>query len=181
MADIDVARKPGGQYSTILMLVAILAVVGLMAWLAMESSRRTGMSVDEGGAAAPAASGTGTAAQGGGIAFATLSASPQQYDGQMVTVTEMPIAATLGPRVLWSDVSTADPFLVIVPEGTQGAGAGQTISATGTVTPVTPELVDQWAQAGAMDAGSRDVALSAPYVLQVTEVTESAATPPPAP
>jgi hypothetical protein len=176
MADIDIARKPGGQYSTILMLVAILSVVGLMAWLAMESSRRQGMSVNE--EAAAAAPRAGAAASGDEIAFETVSSAPAQYDGQTVTIASMPIAAALGPRVLWSDVSTAEPFLVVVPEGTQGAAPGRTITATGTVTAVTPEIVDQWEQSGAMDAGSREVAVSAPYFLQVTQVLESGDTPP---
>jgi hypothetical protein len=177
MADIDVVPKPGptekpvGQYSTILMIVAILAVVGLMGWLAYESSRRAPLAVQE--EARPRQAGADE------VPFATVATALPEYEGRTVTISEMPIGATLGPRVFWTDVPGNDPFLLEVPEGLaggEGVAVGQTVTATGSVVPIDQAIIDQWVQAGAIDEGSREVAELATHYMLVSDVLVAAPT-----
>jgi hypothetical protein len=177
MADIDVKKKPapakapaapdaGGQRSLVLMLVAFLAVGGLMAWLAYETSRRPATTaLDEEPAAQTA---------NGATPFATVAAAPQQYEGQQVRVSGMPIAARLGPNVYWADVADGNPFVVFAAEGV-GVAPGQTVTASGNVLPLDGAVVDGWVQAGGLNPEMRELAADASHYFQVVEVV--AATP----
>jgi hypothetical protein len=175
MADIDVVKKPSagsaavgrGPNATIMMIIAFLAVAGLMAWLAMESARRPVAQVNE---SAPAAAEATEAEAVQGVAFSEIAANPAAYEGQTVTVTEMPVGSTLGPRLFWADIPMGQPFIVLVPAGVQGVAAGQTVSVDGTVRPINEQVLGEWVATGALEEGMRPAAEAASHYLEVGRV-----------
>lgn len=166
MADIDVARKPGGQNTWLWAVVAILAVGGLMVWLAIQSQRvNTAAVVQEdtvqADEAAPAA--------GEQVELAALGLAPQDYEGEQVEVAQVPVAAVLGPRAFWGEIPGANPFLVVLGSGVQAPGelaAGQSYRVRGTVRPVTEEVLDSWVEGGVINPGARDEAGFATHYLE---------------
>lgn len=179
MADIDVVRKPGGvggQSTWLWMLLAVLAVAALMVWLSIQSERATTGAVVQDTAGAPARAAAGGAAAGGGeaVELSAIGSTPDTYVGQQVEVAQVPVASVLGPRAFWGDIPGANPFLVVLGPVIQDAPqleSGQTMRVSGTVAPVTEELVDQWVNEGVVNEGARDEAAFATHYLQASSVT----------
>jgi hypothetical protein len=169
MADIDVAQKPAGQSTLLWALLAIVAVGGLMVWLAVQSHRTTTAvvvqeTVEERDRASQRARPTVT------VELSELGANPDGHTGRDVeTVT--PIAATLGARAYWADIPGANPFLVVLTEGAavDDLASGQTITVAGLVVEVTEALVDQWIAEGAINEGSRAEAVFASHAILADE------------
>jgi hypothetical protein len=171
MADISVEQRSGGQKTWIWALVAIVAVIGLMAWLARESAEigRTAAIVEADAAAAAAADDEEEAAAGTQTAeLAELANNPDAYAGQTVRVLSVPVAAPLGPRAFWADIPGQNPFLVVLGTnvtGVQMPVSGQQYNLTGTVQPVTEQNIQDWATGGTISEGSRDEASFATHYL----------------
>jgi hypothetical protein len=180
MADIDVVRKPGsgvmgGQSTWLWMLLAVLTVAALLVWLSIQSERVTGLAVVQDTEGAPATTApAGGVAAGETVELAALGAAPDTYVGEQVEVARVPVASALGPRAFWGDIPGANPFLVVLGPVIQNVpqlASGQTMRVSGTVAPVTEELVDQWVNEGVVNAGARDEAGFATHYLQASSVT----------
>jgi HAMP domain-containing protein len=183
MADIDVVKKPArpvadaGTSRTItwaLALLAVLAVAGLMAWLAVQSDRISTAAVVQEDAQATPAAGTGAAAGGAeATELGAVAATPETYVGRRVRVDGVDVAATLGPSAFWGDVPGANPFLVLFsPNLTQAPqlDAGQTYNIEGVVNAVTETELDNWVQSGAIRPGARDEASFATHYILVEQM-----------
>lgn len=174
MANISVEQKAGGRNSWILMAVALLAVAGLMAWLAAatEDVDRT-VAVDE-GAAVDTASAT---AGGSAVALGAISAAPDTYAGRPVRVENVEVASKIGPRAFWALTDQGDRFLVTLGPAvadTTAIAQGQVVTVRGTVAPRTDALLDEWAQNGVIRPEARQDAGVASHYLQVEEVVGGA-------
>jgi hypothetical protein len=174
MADISVARKSGGQYTWVWMIVALVTVVGLMWWLAVQSEEtRRAAVVDESPRARVAATPTGPA--GEAAELAAIAAAPDTYQDRRVQLTDVSVAATLGSRAFWADVPGANPFLVVLsPDMAQplAPAAGQTLDLQGTVAAVDEALLDQWVQSGAIQPGAREEAAFATHYLLADQASQ---------
>ncbi len=175
MADIDVQPKTttplgGGSRgvpSWIWPLVAVIAVGGLMWWLAMESEATRGVALVEEGPAGPAgvevADPTGELVELEGVAV-----DPDPYVERVIRVENVAVAATLGPSAFWADIPGMNPFLVMfapdLRQRPQLAG-GERLNLQGTVATVTDSLLDEWVLSGAIRPGARDEAAFATHYL----------------
>jgi hypothetical protein len=178
MADIDVVRKePAGESSRSLTwlwaVIAILAVGGLMAWLAVQSDRITTAAVvqeDDDRRAAPAAAQPGDAEP---AELGAVAAAPEPFVGRRVSVDNVEVAANLGPSAFWGDVPGANPFLVMFsPNLTERPelAAGQTYSLQGVINVVTDSAINAWVETGAIRAGARDEASFATHYLLAEQI-----------
>jgi hypothetical protein len=176
MADISVERKAtGGQSSWLWVLLAVIAVGGLMAWLATRPDTTTQVVTDETGT--PAAAGAGFGAGADPVELSALSADPDAYLDQEVVVRGTDVAAALGPRAYWADVPGANPFLVVLDQSVQNIDApvsGQSYDLQGRVQPVTEQMVDDWVTAGTIVPGSRDEATFATHYLLANQAQPAA-------
>ncbi len=176
MADIDVQRKAGsapaagggrGVQSWIWPLVAVIAVVGLMWWLARESERTEGLTaVRETPAGTAPAAPTGPPAET--TELAGVAAAPETFVGRRIAAENVNVAATLGPRAFWADIPGANPFLVTFsPDLTQSPqlASGQTVNIQGTINVVTDSLLNEWVRLGAIRPGAREEAAFATHYL----------------
>jgi hypothetical protein len=176
MADINVAYeapKAGGRNSWILALVAILAIGGLMWYLAAESAKvqHTVALEQEADAEALAADAglSGEAAE-----LAAIAAAPENFAGRELHVADLAVAATLGDGAFWADVPGANPFLVVVAPGVAppaALGGGHQQSVTGAVEPVSDAVLDEWVAAGTLRDGARDEAAFATHYLRADAIT----------
>lgn len=174
MANISVEEKAGGRNTWILMAVAILAVAGLMAWLAAATKDvdRT-VAVDEGAAADTAVA----AAGGGAVALSAISAAPDTFAGRQVRVENVEVASKIGPRAFWALTDEGDRFLLTLGPAvadTTAIAQGQVVTVRGTVAPRTDALLDEWAQNGVIRPEARQDAGIASHYLQVVEVVGGA-------
>lgn len=174
MANISVEQKAGSRNSWILMAVAILAVVGLMAWLASatEDASRT-VAVDEGAAADT----TRAAAAGGAVALSEINAAPDTYAGRQVRVENVEVANKIGPRAFWANTGDGNQFLVALGSAvtdTTAIAQGNAVTVSGMVVPRTDEVLEGWVQSGAVRPEAREDALFATHYLEVTEVVGGA-------
>lgn len=169
MADISVERKKGGDLTWIWAAAAIVAVVGLMAWLYSTRELATTAAVVPADTTEAVAD-TGPAA----TELAAIGGAPDQFVGQEVRVDEVPIAAVLGDRGFWADIPGQNPFLVIVGAAVPDASwvaAGDTVAVEGTVQPVTEEIVAQWVSGQVIREGAAPEASFATHYLEVAEAT----------
>jgi hypothetical protein len=164
MADIDVVQKPAGNLTWLWALVAVLAVGGLMAWLAVQSDRTTTAAVVQ---EQPAEVVDPVDA----VQLGALAGDPAAHEGREIRV-EAPVAAQLGPRAFWGDVPGANPFLVVLTADTPAPALepGRTVTVEGWVLPVTDQLVDEWIAAGALTEGARAEATFATHALVADRV-----------
>lgn len=175
MADIDVAQKDAGEKTWIWATVAVLAVVGLMLWLATQEKTDMGPAVME-DETTEATAGAGTdmpAAEP--TELSEIATSPEDYMATTVAVERARVAATLGPRAFWADIPGQNPFLVVVSEdaGNAEIASGERLDLEGAVAEVTPEIVDQWVESGTLNEGARDEAEFATHYLQATRVRQA--------
>ncbi|CAN5826579.1 hypothetical protein BH23GEM7_BH23GEM7_02800 [soil metagenome] len=185
MADIDVERKAtarptagGGiaQQTWIWALVAVLAVAGLMWWLAAasESARETAVVQETGRDPAGGAPGAGATPAGEAAELGGIAAAPETFVGRRIAVDDVQVAATLGPRAFWADVPGANPFLVLFAPDLAGQpqlASGQTLNVQGTVAAVTDSLLDVWVQSEAIRPNARDEAAFATHYLLADLIT----------
>lgn len=162
MAEISVEKNNAGRASWIWAAAAIIAVVGLMAWLfsAQEDPRvvTAGDSVVE-------------EATVDTVSLAVVNGAPEEYYGETIFVSAADIASVLGTRAFWADVPGQNPFLVVVnPEVPDASwvSAGETVELEGVVRPVTEQDLDQWVQSGSMHPDARSQAAFVTHYLQVT-------------
>ncbi len=170
MADINVEAKQDGNKSWILALVAILAIVGLMAWLFSTQSTTTQVVTDTVGADTAAVEEASTAET---AELAAVGAAPDSFAGRVIRVEDVDVAAVLGERGFWADVPGANPFLVILgPEVADAAwlNGDATLSMEGTVEPVTEEVLDEWVTGTIIREQARDEAGFATHYFQAVDV-----------
>jgi hypothetical protein len=171
MADISVEKKQGADLNWLWALVAVLAVVGLMFWLA--TNQQTSTQVLTG-----ADNGTGVAADPASTAevvdLSLLSADPAPYTGRQVRVADVTVAAVLGERAFWADVPGANPFLVVLGAEVSETGwvqGGATVNTLeGTIQTVDEAVLDQWVQGQVIRPVARDEASFASHYLNATQV-----------
>jgi hypothetical protein len=173
MADISVEKKQGGGDLTwVWALVAVLAVGGLMLWLATNQQTTTQIVSGIGADTVP---GAPAAAAGEPVDLATLSADPEPFTGRQVQASNVSVAAVLGNRAFWADVPGANPFLVVVgPEvaATDWLNAGATLSTVqGAVQPVTDAELNQWVEGQVIRPEARDEASFASHYLNANQIT----------
>jgi hypothetical protein len=174
MADISVEKKKGGDLTWVWALVAVLAVGGLMVWLATSQQTTTqvvsGVGTDT-VAGAPGAG--GVAAEP--VDMSALSADPEPFTGRRVQASNVSVAAVLGDRAFWADVPGANPFLVVVGAevaSTDWLTAGATLSRLeGTVQPVSDAELNQWVEGQVIRPEARDEASFASHYLNAVQVT----------
>lgn len=166
MADIGVAPKSRGRRVWFWAAVAIVAVVGLLLWLAAQSER-----IDRAEAVAADSAAGGVQA----VELPALAAAPDGYAGRPLSVHGVTVLASLGPRAFWADVPGRNPFLVVIGPGAADPDAppeGQTVELEGTVHPLAEAQVDSLVQAGALNEASREEASFATHYLLATEVRQ---------
>src|SRR5680860_1087633 len=105
MADIDVAPMTKGQNTWIWPLIAAIAVLALMFWLASRTEDITTAVPMEADSAAVDA-----AAAGQTVELAAIAAAPDSFANQTVTVADAQVAAKLGDRAFWAEITGANPF-----------------------------------------------------------------------
>jgi hypothetical protein len=172
MADIDVVQKPGGgggsgNLAWLWALLAVLAVGGLMAWLAVQSNRITSEPIVQ--ETAPRDAPAGTAAGPAEPAeLGDVAAAPEPFVGRRLRIDNVAVAATLGPSAFWGDIPGANPFLVLFsPNVTERPeiSAGQSYSVQGVINVVTDSLLNVWVESGAIRPEARDEAGFATHYL----------------
>lgn len=176
MADISVARKSGGQYTWVWMIVALVTVIGLMWWLAVQSeATRQAAVVDETAREQREAASNAPAGPAGEAAeLPAIAATPETYLDRRVQLNNVAVAATLGSGAFWADVPGANPFLVVLsPDMAQRPtpASGQTLNLQGTVAAVDDALLDQWVQSGTIQPGAREEAAFATHYLLADQAT----------
>jgi hypothetical protein len=167
MADISVEKKPAGDFTWLWAAAAILAVVGLMAWLL--STRQAAVQVVTDERSPTEEVDPTTAAET--VAISALAAAPAQYADREVRVEGATVAAVLGERGLWVDVPGGNPFLTILgPEipGEPFIMTDQRVNLEGTVQPVTEADLDRWVQQNIIRQAARDEASFAEHYLLAT-------------
>lgn len=169
MADISVEQKKGGDLTWIWAAAAIIAIVALMAWLfSTREAAETAVVTDTGADTTAVAEAAGPPATD----LAAVGGTPDQFVGQEIRVENVPIAAVLGDRGFWAEIPGQNPFLMVVGPEVTDAGwvaAGDTVSLSGTVQPVTEEVVNEWVTAGSIREGASAEASFATHYMQVTQ------------
>jgi hypothetical protein len=171
MADISVEKKQGADLNWLWALVAVLAVGGLMVWLATNQQTTTQVVTGAGNDTAVAA---GAASTAEAVDLSLLSADPDPYTGRQVRVSDVTVAAVLGERAFWADVPGANPFLVVLGAAVAETGwveGGASVNALeGTIQAVDEAVLDQWAQGQVIRPEARDEASFASHYLNTSQV-----------
>ena len=143
------AAKSGASF--LLMVVAILAIAGLMGWLAMQQRERGATAVAEGAGTDSAAVGTLTAEVVSDTAFEQ---NMRTYRGREIQLPAARFSAGLSPQTFWIELPTGQPFLVKLDSSMVAAGAvpptGGVLDIVGAVREKDAATLTAWLQQGVL-------------------------------
>jgi len=161
MADIEVQEKDSakqvkgpGLDSRVWMVIAFLAVGGLMGWLYFQTDRidRTTTVVE-----APVEEDLRAAEYEPGEII-EVSVDPGPFVGARLSFSNVSVAALLGERAFWADAPGVNPFLVIFgPDLTVPARVqqGERYDIRGLIAVVDDQLLDEWVASGVISEERR--------------------------
>jgi hypothetical protein len=168
MADLNVQRrKRAGQMTWLWMALALVLVAGFLVWLAVSSEPTPEVAVVEDDAVDASAQ---------TLTLAEFARTPQQYAGQLIRVTDVPVASRMGSQAFWTQFPNEVPFLVKLSQALIDGGStvqsGQTVHVTGRVMTMTDSVLAAWQETGAItDEMERAEAEFATAFLDAVQVT----------
>jgi hypothetical protein len=173
MADIEVQKKDkaargggiGGMDPRIWMVIALVAVGGLMAWLYYETDRieRTAVVAE-----APAEDDEADAATYEQAEIGALATDAQPFEGRRVALSNVSVAALLGERAFWADAPGMNPFLMAVgPDLSTPVRLeqGARYDVRGLIALVDQAVLDEWVASGVISEDRRAEAEFATHYL----------------
>lgn len=86
-------------------------------------------------------------------------AGAQEYVNRNVQLERTPVITSLGARLVWIELPSGSPYLVLLPQGT--AAPSGTVTLTGMIRQKTDAVLDEWEQSGVLE--SEDHRLQAEY------------------
>lgn len=172
MADESRKAKSSGSLTWLWMILALISVVGFLAWLGM-ASEPTSVAVveteeEEAEIMAPGAS---------IVPKDTLAANKPAYEAQLIQVPNVVATGSLGPRVFWGELGDASnqvPILIrldsVAAAGIQTQmGAAYTVA--GLLFPMSDSLAGAWYEEGLLEGeGERMQAGFADYYIQASHI-----------
>lgn len=153
MSSVRVDRRRGGGVPTwVLALLAVVLVVGFMAWLSVAAEPSNPGGVDGDGT-----SGRDTlaarAAEVPAVDLTSFANDPRQYEGSEIRLVDVPVDSRLGTRAFWLKLPNQGLYLVrsTVPR-TADVQPGQTVSVAGSILPMGDSVVTAWIGEGSITA-----------------------------
>jgi len=152
------ARRSLAQQSWVWMIVAVVATLGLMVWLAvqsdqhraqvalMEEERTTAGVEDEDDERYET------------VSLTAVALSPEEYEGREVRVENVSVGADLGSGAFWAMVPDASPFLVVYGDDVQDpppVTEAAVFVIRGAVERLDPAAIDRWINTGRMHPDAR--------------------------
>lgn len=165
-------RKPAGQYTWLWMILALALVGGFLVWLGVESEPTQIQVVEEDAVEED----TTTAAD---VSLDAFAANTDQYAGEDVRLTDIPVASLLGPRMFWTELPGEQagltvPYLIALDTAavadSLGPETGENVTVVGQVFEVTDSVLDGWVQSGVLQEAQRLEAEFASSYLQVRQL-----------
>jgi len=161
-----------GKLGLLWMVLAVVAMGGFMAWLAVNSPEPQAVAVvDEGMKAA----GSGEFTPGQQVALDDIAAGPEAFVGREITLADVSVSSLLGETAFWVVSSKNIPFLIklgdtLVAEGIK-VHDGQVVTVVGPVRAMSAAVLDEWQRTGVLRSESdRQVAEYATAYLEATEL-----------
>lgn len=157
------SRRGAANLAPILMILAFAAMAGLLFWLNQESAEFEDVPVPQEDTTAVAdTAGTGSAQTVSAMELRTGTAS---YMGQMVRVSGVPVAMSVGDEIFMIDLGEGDTQAlfpvhldsVLTARGEAAPPSGATVTVAGTVQAVNDSIVTAWLEAGAITEGDRPI------------------------
>jgi hypothetical protein len=152
------SQTGSGATAKILMVVALVAILGLMFYLnvASKASVPPPMPTDDSAGSETAGSATAPA-----VTAADFGANAQSYVGQEIDLRGVSVSQVMSPEIIWIDVPTPQgntPFLVKVLSGSAPAQNAK-VNIEGRILEKTDSVIAAWQQSGAIqNAGQKDQA-----------------------
>jgi hypothetical protein len=159
-----------GEPATALWAVGALVVIGVfVAWLAMMAKPSVTPTI-----APDSAQAADTAAAARQVTAAEFETNPDSFRGQTIELMDVAVQQQLGRSIVWVELSRG-PFLVKLSDALLSSGAMPAaqarVNVRGTVTEMTPAVLDGWQQAGVLaDAGQRTQAEFATSYIEATAI-----------
>lgn len=172
MAEINVERKPSGQFTWLWVALSLVLMVGFFWWLSVKAEPTSGPIVQE---ETPEEE-----AEGAAVTPEQLAAGAAAYAGQDVRLRDVTIASRMGAQAFWIQLPNDQPFLVkldsaLVAGGRTVAG-GQRVSVAGRLHAMSDSVLDAWQQSGGIaDEVERAEAEFAQHFIEARELTAQGA------
>ena len=160
MADESKKGRSLAQQSWIWMIVAVVATIGLMVWLGIQSEQhRAQVALMEEEQAAAEAEELEDENDYEAVALSEVAADPAAFEGRDVRVANVVVGADLGQGSFWAHVADASPFLVVYSAQVEDPPAVTPDGAFdihGRVRPIEPQDADEWIGTGRMHPDARE-------------------------
>jgi hypothetical protein len=158
MAEETKTGKSLAQQSWIWMIVAIVATLGLMVWLGVQSEQhRAQVALMEEERATTEVEDEDDERYET-VSLSAVSLSPEEYEGREVRVENVSVGADLGSGAFWAMVPDASPFLVVYGDEVQDPPPVTEASVfviRGSVEALDPGSIDRWVETGRMHPDAR--------------------------
>ena len=148
------SRRGAVELGTLLMIAAFAVIAGFIYWLSGQAEAERALSIVEDTTSTM----VDQYADAIPIGAADIMVDATPYEGQIVRLEPQIIASLLGQQGFWLELPTG-PFLVSLSDELRAANLGVSAQSvarvTGTVTPLTDEIVAAWFEAGRLTEGDR--------------------------
>ena len=170
MAD-NASRRGAANLGMPLMIAAFIVIGGFLYWLNLQAAEQAALQLQE-EEEVPAEIVTIEGAVAVDATEIQLDATP--FEGQLITLSGLPVASQLGRQGFWLEMPNGNPFLIALNDDlmAQGAAAGQGTMpmVTGIVLAVNDSILDVWSTAGTISEGDRLAAEFATHFMDAQQV-----------
>lgn len=142
MAEINVERKPAGNYTWALVALSLVLIAGFFWWLSVNAEPTSGPVVQEDPEEEQLEAGVSA------VTLAQLQGADSLL-GRAVQVRDMPVGSRMGTQAFWTQLPDQNAFLVKLPAGEQ-VTSGERVTVTGAVVQMTDSVLSAWEQSGAI-------------------------------
>lgn len=169
MAD-NASRRGAVSLSVPLMIAAFVAIGGFLYWLNLQAAEYEAAQLIEEEIPEEVVTIEGAVM----VAAEDIQLDAGPFEGQIITLTALPVASPLGTQGFWLEMPNRNPFLVAFNDDliAQGSTArqGQTVAVTGVVFAVNDSILNVWSAAGTISEGDRLAAEFATHFIEAALV-----------
>ncbi len=162
----NASRRGAVSLSVPLMIAAFVAIGGFLYWLNLQAAEYEAAQLIEEEIPEEVVTIEGAVM----VAATDIQTDAGPFEGQRITLTDLPVASPLGTQGFWLEMPNRNPFLISLNDDLMAQGSmtsqGQTVTVTGIVFAVNDSIIESWSTAGTVSEGDR---LAAEFVTHFIE------------
>jgi len=166
----NASRRGAVSLSVPLMIAAFITIGGFLYWLNLQAAEYEAAQLIEEEVPEEVVTIEGAVM----VAPADIQLDATPFEGQMITLADLPVTSPLGTQGFWLEMPNRNPFLVSLNDDLMAQGTtapqGEMVTVTGVVVAVNDSILNSWSEAGTISEGDRLAAEFATHFIDAAQV-----------